>query len=1293
MDTRTINTNKIVYNCYTLITVMALTLLQWNCRSINSNFGEFSVYLQRLQTKPDVIMLQESWLASQHILSLPGYRVYRQDRPLDPHGGCATLVRNSIPSYEFTNRTIDYLNKRTKLELQVTVLPLQSHTISLINIYNPFTKLSDHKNDLINVISSVPGLASVHGDFNSDHNVWGSRTNCPDGITLIDIIDTLDLVVLNNGSGTRLNPITGELTPLDLTFVHKTLYARSQWSVDLDNACGSDHFMVFTNLMLRNPINLPNQNPQTNTNNSESRPTKWNTNLADWDAFREYLSQISEQDLYNDDINVFEENICNAIREAANLSIPPLPNRPPAKLAVPWWNKQCTKAVKDFKKARNRFRHLPTEENRAHLKTVRNAKVEIIKLAKSDHWKQYCARLNKYTPITKIWKQIKCMRNSNKDSSTPTLMVQGAPITSDKEKAEQFALTFISNSSDLNLDPKFRNHKSHVEQNLPPLDLTSDNGPLNCPFTLAELKSSFVKSDTAPGNDGITYTLIHHCPDQFLLIILKLFNVSWSSGRLPQSWKHSIVIPIPKPNKPPTDPNSYRPISLSVHIGKTMERMVNNRLSWHLEKHNIISKFQSGFRANRRTTDNLTQLQNDICKDPKASTVAVMIDMEKAFDLVWRKGIIIKMQKINICGLILGWLNNFLSNRSIQVRVNTSLSNRYFIQNGTPQGSIVSPNLFSIMINDLSNSISKTKLSLFADDIAIWKSSSNTNFAIKCVQSSLNSISNWGSTWGFKFSPSKTNAIIFTKKQNVNPTQLKIYAQPIEYVENVKFLGLTFNHTVTWQPHVDNVVSRCQNILNLMRSASGNAWGADKHTLLLIYRSLILSRISYGQEVFASASSCVLSKLDTIQCKALRIACGAMCSTPLNCLQILCNELPLDIHRSRAIFSYSLALKASSNNAAASNLTLTWHSAYRFDDTNVNLPFSLKVHRVLASVGYRDESIQSSCVGNYPPWLLSSVNVSTDIHQRLANEVHPDEPNRLLVANATIREKWQHYLHVFTDAAVSTVTNRVSAGFHIPYLKIHKTYRLTDNVDIDSAEATAILLALQFLETSRMQRIVIFTDSLHTLNKLNQYGYTSKNKISNELKVCLHSLKTIQKDVHLEWIPSHCGIPDHDYIDKKVKDSLRKDTVDTDVAAHRQQIYNIYKCAFDQQWQVKWDVGATGRRMHVHVPEIATSKFLSNLKFPTRTSATIYNRLITHHVKLNSHLHRLNLSDTPNCLTCHTPETIEHFLLQCNKHTLHRNRLFTSIRKVNPTLNDIFNPNSAVVEAVVAYVKATGVDV
>ena len=315
------------------------------------------------------------------------------------------------------------------------------------------------------------------------------------------------------------------------------------------------------------------------------------------------------------------------------------------------------------------------------------------------------------------------------------------------------------------------NRRNEFEQEvIDKLDLNreSDNA-LNENFTLIELEKSISEmKDSAPGQDGILLILIRELPDTAFHYLNDLFNEIWDSSILPVQWSHAILIPVLKAGRESSNPSSYRPISLTAIFCKIMERMVKNRMTWFIEKYDVITPLQSGFRKERSTTmDQIIRLETDIHKAMlnKEYTIVVFLDLEKAYDLLWRKGIIYKMYEAGLRGKILKWVEAFFSRRTVQVRVDGILSNSKEVLQGIPQGSVISPLLFTFMLNDLEFLNNKVNISFYADDICIWFSSRNLKFATNKIQLALEEIEQWCKRWGMYISSSKSTTVLFGRRE------------------------------------------------------------------------------------------------------------------------------------------------------------------------------------------------------------------------------------------------------------------------------------------------------------------------------------------------------------------------------------------------------------------------------------------------------------------------------------------------------------------------------------------------
>jgi len=241
---------------------------------------------------------------------------------------------------------------------------------------------------------------------------------------------------------------------------------------------------------------------------------------------------------------------------------------------------------------------------------------------------------------------------------------------------------------------------------------------------------------------------------------------------------------------------------------------------------------------------------------------------------LWRSVLLIKLKNLGLTDNVFNFINNFLTDRSIQVKVGNAVSQKYILDNGTAQGSIISPLLYLIMINDLPNSLQDVESSLFADDSCIFKLGKNLKHINILLKNNLNRLCDWCDTWGLE----KTVAVVFSHRENKH-IDLMLSNHSVKIKNKVKFLGLIFNSKLNWKEHIQYIEQKCKKRLNLMRAVAGSTWGANKKTLLIIYRTLIWSIMDYGSIAYNSALETTKNRLDVIQHKTLRIACGAFCST------------------------------------------------------------------------------------------------------------------------------------------------------------------------------------------------------------------------------------------------------------------------------------------------------------------------------------------------------------------------------------------------------------------------------
>ena len=200
-----------------------------------------------------------------------------------------------------------------------------------------------------------------------------------------------------------------------------------------------------------------------------------------------------------------------------------------------------------------------------------------------------------------------------------------------------------------------------------------------------------------------------------------------------------------------------------------MERCVHKHISEYLEENTIISEFQSGFKPTDSTINQLAYLCNEFAKaiDESKEIRVVFLDISKAFDRVWHKGLLAKLRAIGFSENIVEWFSSYLENRKQRVCLGGIASDWLSIFAGVPQGSILGPKLFLIFINDIVKYI-RTNIRLFADDTILYKVVHNIDLAAAELNIDLESIKFWAKIWKVDFNPLKSKSLLITKKnQNI----------------------------------------------------------------------------------------------------------------------------------------------------------------------------------------------------------------------------------------------------------------------------------------------------------------------------------------------------------------------------------------------------------------------------------------------------------------------------------------------------------------------------------------------
>ena len=596
------------------------------------------------------------------------------------------------------------------------------------------------------------------------------------------------------------------------------------------------------------------------------------------------------------DVDSYVDDFTNRIVEAARYNIKQTTGRGiwMRQKRTVWWNERCSRAVAERRRARRRLEKHPSEYNLLVYRAKTLEAKKVCENCKRVSFQNYIEGVKYDTPKREVWRKIRSIKNISFSNVMP-IEDNGVLITDPIQKANQYAL-HLQNIATPGKHAILCNFNKEYEQACDRGQDQSYNGDI----TMEELVFAInTAKNKASGLDDVTAVLLKNLPMNMISQLLNIMNESYMTGYIPDAWKVGLVVPILKSGKSTKEIESYRPISLLSCIGKLMERVIQRRLEYVVAEYGILQNSQLGFRKGESTMDVLLRIEHIVrkCMSEGKVCIIVYIDLKSAFDSVWSDGLIWKLINSGITGKMLRWLCEYFKNRKIQVRVQGHCSDKVEIKAGTPQGAVLSPLLFNIMMADMPDSKFVEK-HIYADDITVTCCGKTTREVKKNLQQYLKDLFEWTETWGFQWNIGKTFMQHFTRRRMQCPI-IRVQNQVVKYKKKHTILGLIFDSPLlTWKAHTEYLRNECLKRVQIMRSISSYSWGMSSRVLKQFYIAYIRAKLDYGSVLYASASNTMLKKLDVIQNACCRMVLGAKNSSPTLSVQVEANIPPLALHRS-----------------------------------------------------------------------------------------------------------------------------------------------------------------------------------------------------------------------------------------------------------------------------------------------------------------------------------------------------------------------------------------------------------
>lgn len=353
-----------------------------------------------------------------------------------------------------------------------------------------------------------------------------------------------------------------------------------------------------------------------------------------------------------------------------------------------------------------------------------------------------------------------------------------------------------------------------------------------------------MKSRKATGPDGINSRLLKSCADQLSGIVQHMFNLSLKLGTVPRLWKTSCLVPVPKiPH--PKEPNNYRPVVLTSHLMKTLERLV----LYHLRPlvSSSLDPLQFAYRHNIGVDDTIIFLLHSSLShlEKTGSTVRIMFfDFSSAFNTIQPRILGDKLERVGVTDILTKWITDYLTDRPQYVRTQDCVSDMLLCSTGAPQGTVLAPFLFTFYTADFRHNTPTCHLQKFSDDSAIVgliREGDDREY-----RGLVQGFVDWCQLNHLQINAGKTKEMIvdFRRRQHSSPAPVNIKGTDVERVLTYKYLGVHLNNKLDWRDNTDALYKKGQSRLYLLRRL--RSFGVQGTLLRNFYDSVVASVIFYG---------------------------------------------------------------------------------------------------------------------------------------------------------------------------------------------------------------------------------------------------------------------------------------------------------------------------------------------------------------------------------------------------------------------------------------------------------------